>query len=215
MQVRIGTTLAALALMVVFSGLSVEAAEKDKPGVDANTGKVLNTAVEHLKANHPAEARAALGKLDVGKLSPYAQSRVEQLLGSIDQAERKYAPAREHFSKALASGGLNPQEASTVSLQIAQLYIAEEKWREGVDALKQWIAGEKSPDASAYYSLAVANYQLGDFQAATESAQKAVDLAGGSPKEGWLQLLLSLRIKRQEYQLALPVLQQLIEVSKK
>jgi len=219
MKVRTGTAVAVVTLTLVFSAWSASAADKPTgnqgPGVDEKTGKQLNEAVKLLKENHPAEARAALEKLDLGRLSPYALSRVEQLLGSIDQAEKKYASAREHFNKAVASGGLSKEEDATIRFQVAQLYIAEQRWQEGAEALKQWIAGQKDPDASAYYSLAVASYQLGDMQAASDSAQKAVDLAGKSAKEAWLQMLLTLRVKRQEYQLALPVLQQLIETSKK
>lgn len=217
------TAVAVLALSLAFSGLPLSAAAKEpkdqaegkrpNPRVDQNTGKRLNEALEQLKAEHPAEARAILGKLDLERLSPYERSRVEQLFAAIARTEEKYGAAREHLGKALESGGLNEQEASSVRFQIAQLYLAEEHWREGVEALKKWFATEQNPNSSAYYTLAVAYYQLGDLEAALAPAQKAIDLAAGKPQESWLQLVAALRIKREEYSLAIPLLKQLVEGS--
>ena len=227
MRARLGSLIAAALLAFAVAGsppsaVAQESGEKGKgkeegkragPRVEQGTGKRLNEALEQVKADHPAEARAILGKLDMDRLSPYEKSRVEQLFASIDRTEQKYGSARDHLQKALASGGLNDQETSSVRFQIAQLYMAEDRWKEAVDALKQWFATEQNPNSSAYYLLAVAYYQLGDLQAALEPAQKAIDLAGGKPQESWLQLLAALRIKREEYRLAIPILKQLIEAA--
>src|SRR6202008_1439756 len=48
---------------------------------------------------------------------------------------------------------------------------------------------------------------------AVAPAQKAVELAGAKPQESWLQLLLALRLERQEYKLAAPIVKQLIEAN--
>jgi len=179
--------------------------------VDPATGKRLNEAVEHIHAQRYAEARAALSKLNFERLSPYELSRAEQLFSAVEQAQGNYAAAREHISKAIASGGLNDQEVSTARYQLAQLFMAESKWKEGIEALKQWFATAQNPNSAAYHLLAVAYYQLGDHASAVEPAQKAVDLSGGKAQEGWLQLLLALRLERQEYKLAIPLIRQLIE----
>jgi tetratricopeptide (TPR) repeat protein len=192
-----------------------EGQEKGSRGsvVDPLTGKRLNEAVEKIHAQKYGEARAALAKINVDRLSPYELSRVLQLSAAVDQAEGKYGSARENLSKAIASGGLNDQEISTARFQIAQLFLAESKWKEGAEALKQWFATAQNPNSAAYHLLAVAYYQLGDHNAAVEPAQKAVELAGAKPQESWLQLLLALRLERQEYKLALPIVKQLIEAN--
>ncbi len=181
--------------------------------VDPATGKRFNEALEHINNKRYAEARATLSKLNPERLSPYELSRVEQLLAAVDQSDGKYGSAREHLAKAISSGGLNDQEASAARFQIAQLFMAEDKWREGVAALKEWFATATNPNSAAYHLLAVAYYQLGDHKSAVEPAQKAVDLSGGKPQESWLQLLLALRLEREEYKLAIPILRQLIEAS--
>ena len=44
--------------------------------------------------------------------------------------------------------------------QIAQMFIAQEKWQEGINALNEWFATAVNPNSTAYYLLAVAYYQL-------------------------------------------------------
>ena len=195
-----------------------ESQPKDEKGsrgsvVDPATGKRMNEAVEKIHGQKYGEARAALAKINIDRLSPYEMSRVQQLLAAVEQAEGKYGAAREALNKAIASGGLNDQEISTARFQIAQLFMAESKWKEGAAALKEWFATAQNPNSAAYHLLAVAYYQLGDHNAAVEPAQKAVDMAGAKPQEGWLQLLLALRLERQEYKLAAPIVKRLIEAN--
>ena len=103
--------------------------------VDPATGKALNTAVEHINSGKYNEAKAALGKLSLDRLSPYEQGRVHQLFAAVEQGLGRYGGARDHLAKAIASGGLNDQEASAARFQIAQFFKAEDKWKEGVEAL--------------------------------------------------------------------------------
>lgn len=181
--------------------------------VNPVTGKRLNEAVEQINSKKFAEARATLGKIDLGRLSPYESGRVEQLFAAVEQAEGRYGAARDHLQKAIASGGLNDPEIQTARYQIAQLFMAEDKWKEGVEALKQWFATAQNPNSAAYHLLAVGYYQLRDHKSALEPAQKAVDMSGGKPQETWVQLLLALRLEREEYKLAVPLVKHLIEAA--
>ena len=225
MPSRFVATLVGLGLAVVLGGLAPAGAQqpqrtpaeqqKSHSGVamDRYTGRHMNEALEQLNAQHYAEARAALQGLNLDHLSPYERGRAEQLFAAIDLRQGHYGSAREHFMKAIASQGLNDQEASQVNFQIAQLYMAEDKWREGAEALEQWVATAERPNPAAYYLLAVAYYQLGDHEAALEPAQKAIEIAGGTAQESWLQLVLGLRLEREEYRSAIPLLKQLLEAA--
>jgi len=180
------------------------------PPVDAQTGKRLNEAVEALTDGKFGEARAALDRLNPERLSPYEQSRLYQLLAAIEQSEEKYDAARSALQKALASGGLNDVEISSTRFQIAQLFLAQERWRDGIKALDEWFKNTSEPNSAAYYLLAVAHYQLDEMRQALEPAQKAVDLAGDKPQVSWLELLLALRMEREEFAKAAPLLRRLI-----
>ncbi len=189
-----------------------EGDDRTAPDIDQRTGAKLNQAIEQLNAEHYAEARAVLGKLNFERLSPYERARVEHLLSAIAQSEGNYDEAGEHLRLAIESGGMNEQEAMTARYQIAELLIAREHWKEGIAALKAWFASGAVANSAAYYLLAVCHFQLKEYDAALEPAQKAVSLSD-KPTESWLVLLLALRIQREEYALAAPLLKRLVALA--
>ncbi len=210
---RIAWALLFMVAVPAMAQTKKESASPAQPRFDARIGKLLNQAVEELNAGKSAAARTTLKRINLQRASPYEVSRIEQLFAAIDQGEEKYGAAREHLEKALASGGLNDKELSATRFQIAALFLAEERWADAVRALEAWFASEPKPNSVGYYSLAVAHYQLGNYAAAAGPAQKAVDLAGDDPQESWLQLLLAIRVQREEYGLALPTLMRLLQRS--
>ncbi len=199
----------------VFAAIPANSAEEKKreaPQIDAATGKRLNEAIEAVNAEKFNDAKAALAKLNMEKLSPYEKSRVEQMLASIASSENDYAGASRHLQAAVATGGMTDEEILSARYQIAQLFMVQEKWREGADALKQWFALTPTPNSGAYYLLAIAYYRLDDHKSAMEPAQKAVDMAE-KPQVNWIELVLALRLEREEYDKALPMLKHLVQLA--
>ena len=181
--------------------------------VDRQTAEKLNKIFEAYNAGKYEEARKLADGLNMPKLSPYEQSRVYQIQVAIALQEQKYGPARDLIKKAIDTGGLNDQEADSLRFQLVQLFMAEERWKEGIQAWKQWAESTQTPPgAAAFYTLAIAYYQSGDLKAALDPAQKSVEMAQ-KPQEAWIQLLLALRIEREEYKLAVPLLKRLITMA--
>jgi len=181
------------------------------PSIDAATGKILTEAIDALNAEQYDTAAAAIGKLSMDKLSPYERGRVEQILATIADSREDYPAAQGHLQAAIDSGGLNEQEISQASYQIAQLYLAQEKWKEGAAAMEAWISTAAKPNSSAYYLLAVAYYQQELYKQALGPAQKAVDLAE-KPQESWIQLVLALHLQEENWAEAVPLLVKLINI---
>jgi tetratricopeptide (TPR) repeat protein len=179
--------------------------------IDAATGKALNTAIEALNMEKYAEAQAAIATLNLEKLSPYERSKVEQISFNIAYSQEKYAEARGHLQKAIDAGGLNEQEISDARYQGAQLYMTEEKWKEGAAAIEEWFKTATKVNSAAYYLLAVAYYQMEAFDKALPPAQKAVELMD-KPQEGWIGMLLALYLQKDNYKDAIPLLQRLISI---
>jgi tetratricopeptide (TPR) repeat protein len=196
----------ALIMTVLAFGIAASAHAEE---VDGETAKRLSGAQDSLDLQRYDEARMILSHLNPKRLNPAERSRIAQLLAAIDQAEGNLGAAREHLLEAIADGGLTPEEATKVRYQVAQLYIAEEKWGEGARLLEEWLQTVEEPGPAPYYLLGIAYYQLQDYERAVSPAEKAVDLAE-QPQENWLQLLLALRIQREEYALAAPVLEKLV-----
>jgi tetratricopeptide (TPR) repeat protein len=207
--------LLALTLMVGIVSPLVFAEEKEPPPpttIDENTGKRLSEAIEFANQKQYAEAKATIGRLNFEKLSPYERSRAEQILASIAVDEDDYDAALIHIRNAIQSGGLSEPEIAQSEFQIAQILMAQEKWGEAIVALKGWLAKTPNANASVYYLLAVAYYQSNDYQSALAPAEKAISMAE-KPQESWLQLLLALRIQREEYKLAIPLVKSLIALT--
>lgn len=190
-------------------GALPQVSDANTPVLAAPTADVLNRAIDALNRQKFDEASAALATLDRSHLSPYEQSRVEQIGFNIAFALKQVDDSRAHLRAAIAAGGLNPREIEQARYQIAQTYLAEQRWQEGGVALEQWFASVQSPDSAAYYLLAVAYYQMGDFDRAIAPAERAIALTE-SPREPWVRLLLAVRLQRKEYQDAARLLQRLV-----
>jgi len=97
--------------------------------IDAQTGKILNEAIELLNMENYQGAAAKIGTLNLEKLSPYERGTVERILFSISYAQEKFEEARGHLQKAIDSGGLNQVQIDEARYQSAQLFMQEEKWK--------------------------------------------------------------------------------------
>ena len=193
------------------NGNGQEEAPPTQNSIDAATGKALNEAIELLNMENYQGAAAKINTLNLEKLSPYERGTVERILFSISYAQEKFEEARGHLQKAIDSGGLNAVQIDEAKYQAAQLYMQEEKWKEGAAALEEWFKTAATPNSAAYYLLAVAYYQQEDFNRALAPAKKAVELMDkAKPNESWLSMLSALYLQREEYKEAVPVLQQLI-----
>ena len=83
------------------------------------------------------------------------------------------------------------------------------QWRDVIASIDRWALYVPQRSPLSHYLLAIAYYQLNEYDTATEHAVKAVDL-GPEPKEGWLQLLAALYVKKQDYKSAAPVLEEMV-----
>lgn len=186
--------------------------KQSAPTIDAATGKILNEAIELLNMENYKGAADKIATLKLDKLSPYEHSKVEQILFNISYAQEKFDEARGHLQKAIDAGGLNQQEIDQARYQSAQLYMQQEKWKEGAAALEEWFKTAMNPNSAAYYLLAVAYYQQEQYAKALAPAKKAVELME-KPNESWLGMLSALYLQREQYKDAIPVLQRLIAVA--
>jgi tetratricopeptide (TPR) repeat protein len=205
----VAATLCVVALAASSAAFAQDESRRSAPTISQKTGETMNKAIEFLNNDDYASARALLGGLAPEDLSPYERGRVEQIWSGIEYSEGNYAAARQHLQRAIDSSGLSEHEISQTKYQIAQIYIAEENWAQGVAALKEWFRATPEPNSAAYYLLAVAYYQMEDLDAALEPAKKAVVLSD-NPQASWIELLLALYLARENYDAALPLVERLV-----
>lgn len=185
--------------------------EEAKPSIDAETGKVLNEAIELINKEDYTAAQQKISTLKKDRLSPYELTKVEQILYMIAFNQEKFDEARQHLQAAIDAGGMNDQEKSEARFQTAQIFMTQEKWKEGAAALEEWLKTAEKPNSASYYLLAIAYYRMDEFERALVPAKKAVEMME-KPQENWISLLMALYVQREEYKEAIPVLQRLVEL---
>lgn len=131
--------------------------------------KALEKGRQALKKKKMKDARKELEKA-VGLYPKYAAAWFE--LGQVQEAENQMEQARQSYSKALEADAkfINPYLA--LSLIAAQ----EKKWQEVADTSDRAIKLNPFDFPQAYYFNSVANYNLGNRDAAEKSAREAQKL---------------------------------------
>ncbi|RMD86058.1 MAG: hypothetical protein D6815_00615, partial [Candidatus Dadabacteria bacterium] len=142
-------------------------------------------------------------------LSRHERALIEQTRGYIASSQGRYAEAAAAFERCLKLEALPEGAQLNTRYNLAQLYLALERYDAAIETLKRWFAETENPGPAAYYLLAVAYAQAGRREQALEPARKAVEKAK-EPKEAWLELLLALYLERKNYERARPLLEQLV-----
>ena len=166
-------------------------------------------AMELLAEGDAPAAKALLEKLNPKRLNPYERALTSIRLGYVSYELEDPRAAIENFSKALGENILSVKQDAELRFNIVQLYAALGQWRDVLDAIDDWAGYVEERTALSFYLQAIAYYQLDDSDESIVYAEKAVESAPEA-KEGWLQLLAALYVKKQDYKSAAPVLEELV-----
>ena len=178
--------------------------------VRERAGKRLKAASELVEAGHWAEAEAELGKLRVASLNPLERAKYHQMYAYLENGRKNPDAVRQHFEQALAEKAFSPEEEAQARRDFASILLGQAKWSEAVDHLNKFIEVSEAPTAATYYLLALAYYQMEKLDDARVAAEKSIEL-GNPPQEGAYQLLLAIRLTKQQYAEAEPVLLELVQ----
>ena len=170
---------------------------------DGQDSQRSDRAPEHGELRGGASRRSPRCKLD--KLSPYERGKVEQILFNIaysqDQLRRGARPPAEghrlrRFERA--------KKSTQARYQTAQLFMQEEKWKEGAAALEEWF---KTRDESELRRVLPARGCLlpaGRLRKGACRRRRKPSSSWTSRNENWLQLVSALYLQREEYKEAIP-----------
>jgi len=183
--------------------------EARKYAIAPRVAALMADAREHLNAEEYKRAQQDLARINRSRLSPFELAQVERLLGYVAYGQEQNAEAIEHLGKAASLQALRPSDQADVLFQIAQIQGVEKRWRDVIGTLEAWFETVEKPNSMGHYLMALAWFQLEDFDAAVRPAGQAVALAK-KPQQSWLQLLLAIQLSRKDYAGAAPVLAELI-----
>src|SRR5688572_11171272 len=130
----VAAALSVVALAASSVTFAQEAAKK--PAAAATTGKeagkVMKKAIEFMDKDDYKSARNLLTGIATEDLSPFDLSSLERIWFSIEYTEGNYAAARQHLQKSIDSGGMNESQISQARFQMAQIYIVEGNYKQGL-----------------------------------------------------------------------------------
>lgn len=177
--------------------------------VRALTQKRLNTAVGLLEDGQYAEARKKLEKMKFTRLNPYERALAYRFLAYASIGQEDSAGAVGYFEKVVEQEALPIDDEASVRFSIAQIYGSMEEWQKVEEELGEWFQYVERPNGVAYYLLAISHYRREQYDEALTPALKALDITN-QPNESWLQLVAALYLQRDDFDSAVPILEELV-----
>jgi len=175
----------------------------------ALTQNRLDTAVQLLDSGEYAEARKKFESMRFARLNPRERSITYRYLAYAAVNMEDFPAGAGYYQKAIDEAGLSIDDEASLRFSIAQLYAAMEEWEQVEAQLRGWFFYVDKPNALAYYLLAISHYRRDQYEQALTPALKALDLSK-EPKQSWLQLTAALYLQQEEYDSAIPILEELI-----
>ncbi|WP_303907154.1 tetratricopeptide repeat protein [Thiohalomonas denitrificans] len=186
-----------IALWLLLAAGPLQAA--DQPMLSKQTYQVLKTTQEWLSTGATARAETRLKELArETDGQAYDQAVVLQSLAHAQLASENYSAAIPNLERSLELGVLPEEAQQSIRFNLAQLYMATERFPSAIDILNRWFQDAGAERAGAYVMLGSAYYQLKQFRNAIPPMRKAIELAD-VPKESWYQTLLSAYSEIKDY----------------
>lgn len=147
---------------------------------------------------------------DRKRTTPHEKALVWQTYGYVYSSMDQYDKAAAAFEECLSYDALPDQAELDTRYNLAQIYVLIEQHEKAIPAFLAWFEQANNPSATAHYMLAMAYVQADQYEKALPYAKEAI-IRAKSPKESWLQLVVSLLFAQKNYEDSAPVLEQLVE----
>ena len=197
--VAMSLALGMTSLSAVMVPAAVQAAEKAKPKLSKAVGVPLQAAQKAMSAKQWDAALAEIKKAQaVEKRTPQEDYQIDEFLGYILVQQKKYGQAAPVFERMLNSGLVPPEQVDDRTKAVAQMYFQEKEYKKAAEWTKKWLA--KHPgDEDMTVLLGQTQYLTEDYKSAAATMSQVVasdEKAGRTPKENYLQIVLSSYFKQ-------------------
>jgi tetratricopeptide (TPR) repeat protein len=204
-----GLTPIILALLLGF--VTITRAD-EPPTVSQRTYQILQEAQQLLDRGQSAKAVQRLETLaEKTAQSPYEQAVALQSLAHAHIERDDYAAAISPLRRSVELEVLPAEAQQQARYNLAQLYMATERFTPAIEQLKRWFKQAKAPPAAAYMLLGSAHLQLKQYRQAIEPLRQAIALSN-KPNEGWYQSLLGAYYESKQYKQAVKLLHRMLRL---
>jgi tetratricopeptide (TPR) repeat protein len=177
--------------------------------VRALTQKRLNTAAELLEGGQYAASRKKLEEMKFTRLNPYERALAYRFLAYSSIGQEDSTAAVGYFQKVVEQEALAIDDEASVRFSVVQIYASIGEWQKVEEELLAWFQYVERPNAVAYYLLAVSRYRRDQYDEALTPALTALEISN-EPNESWLQLVAALHLQREDFDSAVPILEELV-----
>jgi tetratricopeptide (TPR) repeat protein len=208
------TLLSILTLIILapLLGGPPPARADERPSVSQQTYEVLQEAQELLDKGQSTKALQRLEALVKQTASnPYEKAVALQSLANAQIERNDYAAAIPPLKRSVELAALPAEAQQQARYNLAQLYMATERYAPAIEQLKLWFKQAKSPPPDAYLLLGSAHLQLKQYRQAIEPLRRAIKLSK-KPNEGWYQSLLGAYYEAKQYGDAVKLLHRMIRL---
>ena len=108
----------------------------------------------------------------------------------------------------------DPRLKSNVIFSLAQIAYSEEKYKESISKMKEWLSKEANPSSTGFDIMAASYWQLKDKKQALKNAQTGLCVAKANkskPRESTYNLLLALYNEKQQTEKMLSLYEELVQ----
>lgn len=187
------------AVILLLTCATALAADEQAQALSEPTYRRLAEIHDQLLAkNKSAEAVRALREL-LPKVagSRYETAVVYQNLGHAYLVQGNQEEAAEAFDQSLAQAALPEQVALPLQYGLAQIRLAQGRYKEAVKWLERWFARSPNAPADAHVLAAAAYQGMRDYRHAATYIERAIG-ASAKFEESWHQLLIACLLELRE-----------------
>jgi tetratricopeptide (TPR) repeat protein len=176
------SAVAVTGFVVPMSAHAQDQAAQEGRQFGAKAGQVVNDALTFINAGQHQQALNKLNEaIAITDLNAYERSTIYQMQGSSYYELNNYGGAIQAFENAISAGGLLPNEAEGLRVNIAQLLIGNGQFARGAQMLEDYLrrGGQEKPKYVEY--IMQAWVQAENYSRALPWAEKW--FRNASPKE--------------------------------
>lgn len=158
--------------------------------------KYLKKLYPTLEEDDLVAAKVILDEMNIdGDITEADKAQMYYYYAYVYFSEDNLKKAKQSYSSFLKIKEADPRLKSNVIFQLAQISYTEEKYKDAIKQLKEWLSLEANPSSTGFDIIAASHWQLKEKKLALKNAQTALCVAKANrskPRESTYNLLLAL-----------------------
>lgn len=186
------------------SVVSVVSADENVLKMDDGNYKLIVSAQNAAEAKEWKKAEGILDELSENKRGRLNATELANILNTyafIHYSEGKYEKSIDAYKQIINIDNGPTSIIERANYSLAQLYLANKNWQEGVDQLLLWMESTNSTEPHIFNMLAQGYYQLNNYDKSFVNIDKAISMTDDKSKvkESWWGLRRFLYWEKKNY----------------